>query len=602
MSSMLISLALPFSMALLAPSRASVSIRLSAPIAMVATTKMAPPTAEKTRADWLDLWFPVCFDADVEDDQIVPATVFERPLVLYRDETGVVRCLKDECPHRLAPLSDGRLATEPETGAKRLECSYHGWQFEGACGKCTKLPQLDTGKQLLPLYDARAYPVEESQGILYVFLGSSDQLLSAGPPPRVPELDQEGWVYEQDYMRDLPYDYTTLVENIIDPSHVPVSHHGTSQGNRALAQPLVTKVKGGLTVHNGVSKAPPSTVASPDPLPQTALPIGFTGETEVPLHASTRLGFKQQKAKQKVTFTAPSLLSYKFSVAAGDAVALFYPIPVGRGRSRILVRRGRNFLTDRKMTKAALIAKHLENNVVFDQDMAFLRGQEARLQALKADGWGGAWRAQQGAAEGAASGYVMPAEADRFVISFRKQLDGVSGALPWLSPPSKAAPFAAPMPRTELLDRYNQHTKNCKHCTEALALTETCISASKVTAQASVMAALVAIAAKATPSPIFSLLCMVGSAAYSAFVLNAYIVGPVVGALSNKLAATPLALAAVSLLSLILRPTGLITHISCVLLPTLTALSAAMSMRALETLAARFKYTEEAKALQNLPH
>ena len=30
-------------------------------------------------------------------------------------------------------------------------------------------------------------------------------------------------VYEQDYMRDLPYDYTTLVENIIDPSHVPVS-------------------------------------------------------------------------------------------------------------------------------------------------------------------------------------------------------------------------------------------------------------------------------------------------------------------------------------------------------------------------------------------
>ena len=41
---------------------------------------------------------------------------------------------------------------------------------------------------------------------------------------------------------------------------------------------------------------------------------------------------------------------------------------------------------------------------------------------------------------------------------------------------------------------------------------------------------------------------------------------------------------------------------SCVLLPTLTALSAAMSMRALETLAARFKYTEEAKALQNLPH
>eukprot|EP00965_Chrysotila_dentata_P086476 2854053-Pleurochrysis_carterae.AAC.1 len=46
-----------------------------------------------------------------------------------------------------------------------------------------------------------------------------------------------------DYMRDLPYDYTTLVENIIDPSHVPVSHHGTVQGNRELAQPLSTKIR-----------------------------------------------------------------------------------------------------------------------------------------------------------------------------------------------------------------------------------------------------------------------------------------------------------------------------------------------------------------------
>ena len=64
------------------------------------------------------------------------------------------------------------------------------------------------------------------------------------------------------------------------------------------------------------------------------------------------------------------MLSYKFSVASGDACALFYPIPVSRGRSRVLVRRARNFATRRAMTTAALVAKHLENNVVFDQDSA----------------------------------------------------------------------------------------------------------------------------------------------------------------------------------------------------------------------------------------
>ena len=33
------------------------------------------------------------------------------------------------------------------------------------------------------------------------------------------------------YTRDLPYDYTALVENLLDPDHVPWSHHGVI-GNR----------------------------------------------------------------------------------------------------------------------------------------------------------------------------------------------------------------------------------------------------------------------------------------------------------------------------------------------------------------------------------
>lgn len=33
------------------------------------------------------------------------------------------------------------------------------------------------------------------------------------------------------FFRDLPYDFSTLLENVADPSHVPFSHHGV-QGNR----------------------------------------------------------------------------------------------------------------------------------------------------------------------------------------------------------------------------------------------------------------------------------------------------------------------------------------------------------------------------------
>ena len=73
--------------------------------------------------------------------------------------------------------------------------------------------------------------------------------------------------------------------------------------------------------------------------PDGSRPILLEGETEVPLHGSSRLSFAQQKAKQRVSFEAPSLLSYSFSVGAGDACALFYPVPVARGRSCIAATR-----------------------------------------------------------------------------------------------------------------------------------------------------------------------------------------------------------------------------------------------------------------------
>ena len=41
----------------------------------------------------------------------------------------------DRCPHRLAPLSEGRI---DQWG--RLQCVYHGWCFNGS-GNCKFIPQ-----------------------------------------------------------------------------------------------------------------------------------------------------------------------------------------------------------------------------------------------------------------------------------------------------------------------------------------------------------------------------------------------------------------------------------------------------------------------------
>jgi hypothetical protein len=228
--------------------------------------------------------------------------------------------------------------------------------------------------------------------------------------------------------------------------------------------------------------------------------------------------------------------------------------------------------------------------------MAFLRGQEARLQALHPDGWGGAWRASSGAADAATPGYVMPADADRFVISFRKQLDRVAPSLPWRSPPSAQHAHAPPLPRTALLDRYEQHTKHCPTCLAAMELTERCLALSKAALNTALMALLVALASRTPPSARFVALAALGAGGYSAALLRAYVVGPVVGALPNKVAAAPLAAAATALVVGALAPSA--AHACAVLLPLVTAGASLYAMRALETLRARFVYTEEAKALQ----
>src|SRR5215207_11581694 len=59
------------------------------------------------------------------------------PVVLFRSQ-GRAAALVDRCPHRNVPLSLGRVLADG-----RLECAYHGWQFD-CQGVCRKVPGLES--------------------------------------------------------------------------------------------------------------------------------------------------------------------------------------------------------------------------------------------------------------------------------------------------------------------------------------------------------------------------------------------------------------------------------------------------------------------------
>ncbi len=72
------------------------------------------------------------------------------------------RCMQDICPHRLAPLSEGRV----EGG--QLHCAYHGWRFDER-GACVLVPQIEDAELQARACDSprscvKSYPVKVRRG------------------------------------------------------------------------------------------------------------------------------------------------------------------------------------------------------------------------------------------------------------------------------------------------------------------------------------------------------------------------------------------------------------------------------------------------------
>ncbi|CAI5464949.1 unnamed protein product [Closterium sp. Yama58-4] len=81
---------------------------------------------------WEKNWYPVALIEDLDPSRPTSIQLLGRDLVIWRDSQGIWRAHADRCPHRLAPLSEGRL---DENGL--LQCPYHGWSFRGD-GTCAR--------------------------------------------------------------------------------------------------------------------------------------------------------------------------------------------------------------------------------------------------------------------------------------------------------------------------------------------------------------------------------------------------------------------------------------------------------------------------------
>jgi nitrite reductase/ring-hydroxylating ferredoxin subunit len=113
-------------------------------------TAMLPEGAQAEEAtatgstpfDWFESWYPVNVVETMDLTRPHRVQLLGLDLVAWNDgptvdgrkEEGAWRVFEDACPHRLGPLSEGRIEADGN-----LLCSYHGWRFDG-CGGCADLP------------------------------------------------------------------------------------------------------------------------------------------------------------------------------------------------------------------------------------------------------------------------------------------------------------------------------------------------------------------------------------------------------------------------------------------------------------------------------
>lgn len=304
--------------------------------------------------------------------------------------------------------------------------------------------QLPADKKIPLSICAKTYEVKESQGVIWVWM-------SLKKPPnsqKLPWFENFARPGFQDTstIHELPYDHSILLENLMDPAHIPISHDRTDwTAKREDAQPLLFKVS-------------------------ERSDRGFAGwwgkgnEGSMP---------------NFLRFEAPCVLQNNREIISKNGEknyfsGLFLCRPTGQGKSMLIVRFGGTM----RSPLAKLFPKwyfHQNASKVFEQDMGFLSSQNEVLMKEQVP---------------TKELYLNFASSDTWVAEYRKWMDKVGHGMPYyfghstLSPPQVpavvehapagfVAGVAASSPAKggiglmhapNLANRYFRHVVHCKGC------------------------------------------------------------------------------------------------------------------------------------------
>jgi phenylpropionate dioxygenase-like ring-hydroxylating dioxygenase large terminal subunit len=159
-----------------------------------------------------NVWYVAAWSHEVSD-RLLPRTILEQPVVLYRKANGDPVALADRCPHRFAPLHLGRLKGDS------IECGYHGLQFDGS-GVCVDNPHGNHAVSRNCF--VRVFPLAERYGALWIWPGRKD----LADPKLIPDFDYLSSPHHKTIHGGtlVRANYQLINDNLMDASHTQYVH------------------------------------------------------------------------------------------------------------------------------------------------------------------------------------------------------------------------------------------------------------------------------------------------------------------------------------------------------------------------------------------
>ena len=183
------------------------------------------------KINFKNFWYIACESKQLKADEVLPRTILDEWIALFRGSDGKPVALLDRCIHRNSQLSKGWVKDG------QLQCSYHGWTFNQE-GKLTSIPSEGPNREKVGSRCAKKFECIEEDGLIYVRLEKNPDIDI--PPHKMPHYGEKGWQTVR-LFNVFKNSVINCAENYIDVPHTVFVHDKIFRD--ALDEKVTTKVQ-----------------------------------------------------------------------------------------------------------------------------------------------------------------------------------------------------------------------------------------------------------------------------------------------------------------------------------------------------------------------